>query len=134
MTLTRGVIIGVLFAAVACTGEPSPAVPASEVVRLWFHPIPEGVLGPEFAANPRPGKYEIDLRFVRDAIPDPLPEPSHKFPDECGYGMGVVIWLESGERLEYGTCDYPANFPGLGEAVREAYRDHWPKHVRWTPD
>lgn len=106
-------------------GLPVLASPPTDVVRIQPWPVPEGSPGPPFVAHAMAGRHEIDIRYVRQALPDLLPAPS-RVPS-CGGGVALTIGLANGEQLEYGACDYPHDFPSLSAAIEVAYEQHWPE-------
>lgn len=134
-----GVAVAV-FVLAACTGDtsdnlaaasspskgmqPSQAeivATADEVVFLVAAPFPEGPPPPMFVLHPDPDapRVELDLALVRDAIPIDLPTPS---AGSCGYGATLTFGLRDGRELAYGTCDYPAAFGPLADAIHAGYR------------
>lgn len=127
------VVLAVLAAAlVACAREggsndglPPIAIPPTEVIRIQPWPVPEGSPGPPFVAHAKAGRHEIDIIYVREALPDLLSAPS-RVPS-CGGGFALTIGLTNGGQLEYGACDYPHDFPSPSAAIEVAYEQRWPE-------
>jgi hypothetical protein len=126
--MKRFLCTSVLVLLAACTTDhvetlPTPAAP-SDVVMIKTYPLPEGPVPPSFVEDPKRGAYEIDIKYVRDALPDLLPGESKQ---DCGPGAGLMLKLSDGHTLTYGTCAYPKRFAELAAAIDVAWKEHWPK-------
>jgi hypothetical protein len=126
--MKRFLYTSVLVLLTACTSSrvetlPTPPAP-SDVVMVKTYPLPEGTVPPSFVEDPRAGAYEIDIKYVRDALPNPLPSESKQ---DCGPGAGLTLKFSDGHTLTYGTCAYPKRFADLAAVIDAAWKEHWPK-------